>query len=176
VKHWINTRVTINDRWGPGSDDSLNTPMGELPEFRLQPRYLRDAQGTPRLGHFSIEFPSGYLADGWQGVNFTPLGEKPVTGISGLLAYGPAQKTKYRDVISAAAGSLRDAHTARLEAVIGYVGLKGQVGYNKVRLFYVPDAVAGPTKDLVVVTVVTHVPIPGTVHASQDGNAHGPPG
>jgi hypothetical protein len=64
VNFWINKRVTPNDSW---------TPLGRQPEFLLRPRHLRDAQGNPQLAHPSIEFPSGFLADGWRGVNFVPM-------------------------------------------------------------------------------------------------------
>jgi hypothetical protein len=133
LNFWINKRVTLNDSWGPGAAHTLTTPLRQQPEFSLRPRYLRDAQGNRQLAHFSIDFPSGFLADGWGGVNFT------------------------------------------LEGVIPHLGPQGGVGYNKVRLFYVSNAVQGPIPDLVVIKIATHVAIPGTVQARQDGSGHGPP-
>lgn len=50
------------------------------------------------------------------------------------------------------------------------------VGYNKVRLFYVVDAVQGRVRDLVVIKISTHASPRGTVQARQDGDGHGPPG
>jgi hypothetical protein len=174
VDWWTNKRVTINDSWGPGAAHTLTTPIGKPPEFRLRPRHLRDAQGDPQLAHFSIDFPSGYLADGWQGVNFIPLGTVGVSGISGLPQWAAAHGATYRNAIAAAATSLGDSRTLRLEAVIPYVA-QGGVGYNKVRLFYVANAVQGQIADLVVIKITTHAAIPGTVQGRQDGDAHGPP-
>ncbi len=172
---WINKRVALNDSWGPGATHTLTTPLGQQPEFSLRPRYLRDAQGNPQLAHYSIDFPSGFLADGWRGINFTPMGTIPVAGITGLPPWDPSQGAAYRTVINAASVSLGDSRTARLEGVIPYLGPQGGVGYNKVRLFYVINAVQGPTPDLVVIKIATHVAIPGTVQARQDGTGHGPP-
>ncbi len=116
MNFWINKRVTLNDSWGPGASDTLRTPLGQQPEFSLRPRHLRDAQGSRQLAHFSIDFPSGFLSDGWWGVNFTPMGTMPVA-----------------------------------------------------------NTVQGPIPDLVVIKIATHVAIPGTVQARQDGSGHGPP-
>jgi hypothetical protein len=175
VNFWINKRVTLNDSWGPGASDTLRTPLGQQPEFSLRPRYLRDAQGKPQLAHFSIEFPSGFLADGWQGVNFVPMGTVDVAGISGLSPWDSSQRDAYRKVIDAASVSLGHSRTQRLEAVIPHLGAQGGVGYNKVRLFYVFNAVQGQIPDLVVIKIGTHVAIPGTMQAPQDGDGHGPP-
>jgi hypothetical protein len=180
LDYWSNTRVRLNDVWGgAGVQHSLSTPLGpqQLPEFSLRPRNLRDSSGARYPAHFTIEFPSGFLADGWQGVNFVPMGSTPPAGISSLPAWdGSAQvKAKYRQVIDAAAGSLSDSRTLRLEAVIPYLD-QGQLGYNNVRLFYVPNAVTtGPTPDLVVVTTATHALAPGRVQGKQNGNGQGPP-
>jgi hypothetical protein len=176
VNCWINKRVTLNDSWGAGAAHSLKTPLGQQPEFSLHPRYLRDAQGNPQLAHFSIDFPSGFLSDGWQGVTFTPLGTIAVAGITGLPAWDPSQRDTYRRVIDGAAVSLGDSRTLRLEAVIPYLAANGGVGYNKVRLFYAFGAVkGGHVADLVVVKIATHAAAPGTVQASQDGSGQGPP-
>jgi hypothetical protein len=175
VKNWMNKSVKLNDTWGPGAVDSLSTPLGTYPEFSLHARHLRDAAGNPQPAHFTIDFPSGYLADGWQGVNFIPLGSIPVAGISGLPPWDPAKRDTYRRTIDAAVASLTDPRTERLEAVIAFLGPQGGVGYNKVRLFYVVNAVQGPVPDLVVVRVATHVGIPGTVQARQEGGGQGPP-
>jgi hypothetical protein len=175
VNYWIHKRVALNDTWGPGAADSLTTPLGRQPEFSLHARYLRDVQGNPQLSHFSIESPSGYLGDGWQGVHFTPAGTVPVTGITGLPPWNPSQRDTYRRVIDAAT-SLADSRTARLEGVIPFLRQQGGgVGYNKVRLFYVVNAVQGPVPDLVVIKIASHVAIPGTVQGRQDGNGQGPP-
>jgi hypothetical protein len=176
VLYWINKRIALNDSWGVGAADSLKTPLGQQPEFALRPRYLRDAQGSQQPAHFTVDFPSGFLADGWQGVNFIPMGTSPVSGISGLPPWDTAQLATYRKVIDAASVNLGDARTSRLEAVIPYLGQNGGVGYNKVRLFYVFDAVQGKVPDLVVVKTATHIAIPGTVQGRQDGTGHGPPG
>jgi hypothetical protein len=175
VDFWSNKRVTLNDSWGPGAAHTLTTPLGQQPEFSLRPLHLRDAQGNPQLAHFTIDFPSGFLADGWQGVNFTPLGSSAVAGITGLAPWDSSQSAAYRKAIDAASVSLGDSRTVRLEAVIPHLGPQGGVGYNKVRLFYVFNAVQGPIPDLVVIKIATHVAIPGTVQARQDGTGHGPP-
>jgi hypothetical protein len=173
VDYWSNTRVRLNDSWGPGAAHSLATPLGRQPEFSLHPRHLRDPQGNRQVAHFTIEFPSGFLADGWQGVNFVPMGSTPVTGISGLPAWDPSQQANYRKVIEAAATALADPRTLRLEALIPFFD-KG-VGYNYVRLFYVPKAVSGPIPDLVVIKTATHSLPAGTVQGRQDGTGQGPP-
>jgi hypothetical protein len=89
VNVWINKRVTLNDSWGPGATHTFTTPLAQQPEFSLRPLRLRDAQGNPQLAHFSIDFPSGFLADGWRGVNFTPMGTIAVAGITGLAPWDP---------------------------------------------------------------------------------------
>lgn len=175
MNDWMNKSVRLNDSWGPGAADTLSTPLGQQPEFTFRGRHLRDSKGNRVCGHFSIDFSSGYLADGWQGVNLVPMGTDPVAGISGLPPWDPSQRDTYRKMIDAAAGSLGNSRTARLEGVVPYLGTGG-VGYNKVRLFYINSAVkSGPSKDLVVVKVSSHIAIPGTVHAKQDGVGHGPP-
>ena len=175
MNFWSNKRVTLNDSWGPGAAHTLTTPLGQQPEFSLRPLHLRDAQGNPQLAHFSIDFPSGFLADGWRAVNFAPLGTIAVAGITGLAPWDPSQSAAYRTAIDAASVSLGDSRTVRLEAVIPHLGPQGGVGYNKVRLFYVFNAVHGQIPDLVVIKIATHVAIPGTVQARQDGTGHGPP-
>jgi hypothetical protein len=176
VNYWSNVRVRLNDHWGPGAVHTLSTPLGTQPEFILHPRHLRDGQGGRHLAHFSIDFPSGYLGDGWQGVNFVPMGSAAVAGISGLPPWDPSHRDAYRNMITAAAGSLGDSRTLRLEAVVPYLGSTGGVGYNRVQLFYVSNAVQGPTRDLVVIKITTHSAVPGTVQGRQDGNGQGPPG
>jgi len=173
VSYWNHKTVVLNDSWGPGAVHTLTTPTGQKPEFIIHPRYLRDPAGNPHLAHFTIDFPSGFMPDGWQGVNFVPLGSDPVAGISGLPAWNPAQQTAYRQAIDNAA-SLSNSRTLRLEAVIPHVHL-GQLGYNRVRLFYVENAVQGPLPDLVVVKISTHVAVPGTVQGRQEGAGQGPP-
>lgn len=174
MNYWSNTRVKLNDSWGPGAVHTLTTPLNQQPEFVLHPRQLRDPSGNRHLAHFGIDFSSGLLADGWQGVNFVPMGSMAVAGISGLPAWDPSQQGVYRNMIDGAAGSLGDSRTLRLEAVIPYFA-QGGLGYNKVKLFYVSNAVQGPVKDLVVVKIATHVAVPGTVQARQDGAGQGPP-
>jgi plasmid stabilization system protein ParE len=171
----MNTRVTLNDSWGPGAAHSLKTPVGQQPEFTLHARHLRGLDGAPQLAHFTIDLPSGYLADGWQGVNFIPLGSREVAGIRGLPPWSPSRKAQYRRAIEAVAESLADPRTKRLEAVVPYLGKGGQVGYNKVRLFYLSNAARGKERDLVVVKIATHVGIKGEVQARQEGNGYGPP-
>lgn len=176
MKHWINKTVSLNDSWGPGADHTLTTPLGQQAVFALRPRYLRDASGTAHLAHFSVDFPSGYLADGWQGVNFVPLGTDAVQGIAGLPPWDLSKKLNYRDMIEAAAGSLSHSATQRLEAVVPYLAHRGQVGYNRVSLFYIENAVQdGSSPDLVVVRIAHHLPVPNTVRAQQTGTGQGPP-
>ncbi|HEV2227897.1 MAG TPA: hypothetical protein VGR86_02995 [Steroidobacteraceae bacterium] len=173
MNYWSYKTVRLNDSWGPGAAHSLTTPTGQKPEFSMHPRYVREPQGNRHLAHFAIDFPSGFMPDGWQGVNFVPLGSVPAAGIAGLPAWNPSQQATYRQAIDAAT-SLSDSRTLRLEAVIPYVDL-GQLGYNKVRLFYLENAVNGPIRDLVVVKIATHVAVPGTVQGRQDGSSQGPP-
>jgi hypothetical protein len=173
VDYWSNKRVRLNDSWGPGAAHTLKTPLGEQPEFRLRPRYLRDPNGNAKLSHFSIDFPSGYLSDGWQGVSFVPMGKDEVKDIKGLPAWDPSQRDTYRKAIEAAT-SLGDSRTLRLEAVVPHLE-QGGIGYNTVRLFYVSKAVKGSAPDLVIVKTATHKAVPGTVQARQDGNGQGPP-
>lgn len=175
MKRWMNTRVTLVDSWGAGAAHSLTTPVRRQPEFTLHPRHLRDTEGTPQLAHFTIDFPSGFLADGWQGVNFIPVGTKEVRGIKGLPPWTLSQKARYRKAIEAAADTLADPRTQRLEAVIPYLGKGGRIGYNKVRLFYIANAARGKERDLVVVNIATHVGIKGEVQGRQNGNGYGPP-
>jgi len=83
------------------------------------------ATGNRQLAHFSIDFPSGFLADGWRGVNFTPLGAIAVAGITGLAPWDPSQSAAYREVIEAASVSLGDSRTVRLEGVVPHLGPQG---------------------------------------------------
>lgn len=175
MKRWMNTRVTLNDSWGSGAGHSLKTPLRRQPEFTLHPRYLRGRDGTPQLAHFTIDFPSGYLADGWQGVNFIPLGSREVVGIKGLPPWKPTERARYQRVIESALDSLSHSRTRRLEAIVPYVSAGGLVGYNKVQLFYVFNAVRGKDRHLVVVKIATHVGTKGEVQGRQDGLGQGPP-
>jgi hypothetical protein len=175
VNYWNNKTVTLNDAWGMGADHTLSTPLKVMPQFCMRPRFLKDDTGVVRQAHFSVDFFSGYLSDGWQGVNFIPMGTQPVAGISGLPPWDPAQKDVYRRAIAAASGSFDNSQTARLEAVVPYVSGQGAVGFNKVRLFYIDGAVKAPNPDLVVVKIATHVNPAGTVQARQNGDGHGPP-
>lgn len=174
MNNWINKTVALNDNWGQGAIDSLSTPLGKQPQFTLRARHLLDAKGQRTCAHFNVDFSSGYLADGWQGVNFIPIGTLAVSGISGLPPWDPSQRDTYRKMIDAASGSLGDSRTQRLEGVIPYMGQQG-IGYNRVRLFYIPNAVQGSEPDLVVVNIATHVSVPGTVQGRQGGYGQGPP-
>ena len=172
----MNTRVTLVDTWGPGASHTLHTPLGKHPEFTLHARHLRNVDGTPQLAHFTVDFPSGYLADGWQGVNFIPLGTRDFRGIKGLPPWTPAQKARYRRAIDSAADDLSKSQTRRLEAVVPYLGERGGVGYYRVRLFYLFNAVRGKIKDLVVVQTAPHIAVNGQVQARQGtGTGSGPP-
>lgn len=172
---WINTRVTINDSWSVGPVDLLKAPIGKSAEFSLRPRYLRDSSGRRQLSHFTVDYPSGYMSDGWQGASFVPRGTAPVTGIKGLPAWNPKHSATYRDAIGAA-DSLDMSDTLRLEGVIPFLGKNGGVGYDTVRIYYVFDAVTdGEIPDLVVVKTSPLVGVPGTVSARQDGAGQGPP-
>jgi hypothetical protein len=130
---------------------------------------------VPQLANFTVDFPSGFLTDGWQGATFTPMGTMPVAGISGLPDWDPTQSAAYRKVIDGAVTSLSDSRTQRLEGVIPYVGKNGGVGYDTVRLFHAFNAVRGKVPHLVIVKVATLVAIPGVVQARQDGTGQGPP-
>lgn len=175
LKHWIDTTVRINDNWGLGAQHTLSNPLGEKPEFSLRPRYVRDSRGTAQLAHFAVDFPSGYLGDGWQGVNFVPLGKNSVKGISGLPPYSPATRQVYRNKIEDAADSLDSSMTLRLEGVVPHITRSGHLGYNRVKLFYLRKAVRGPLRDLVVVRIQHHPSAPGMVQGSQGGSGQGPP-
>ncbi len=130
--------------------------------------------GKSQPAHFSVDFSSGYLDDGWWGVNFVPMGSQAITSISNLPPWSAAQKDHYRTVIDAHANDFADSKAARLEGVVPYVA-QGVVGYNKLMLFYLAKAVNGPDPDLVVVRVASHLTPAGKVQARQDGTGHGPP-
>lgn len=176
LKHWVNVTVKLNDNWGSGADHSLSTPMRKQPEFSLRPRYLRDSDDEAQLAYFTVDFPSGYLNDGWQGANFVPLGKHSLKGISGLPAYSQSTRQTYRDKIEAVADALDSSTTLRLEGVVSHITTQGEIGYNRVKLFYVRKAVAkGPNHDLVIVRINHHPSAPGPVRGSQNGNGQGPP-
>jgi len=174
LNQWINKSVALNDAWGPGADHSLTTPLRVLPQFTMRLRCVRDHVGKSQPAHFSVDFSSGYLDDGWWGVNFVPMGSQAITSISNLPPWSAAQKDHYRTVIDAHANDFADSKAARLEGVVPYVA-QGVVGYNKLMLFYLAKAVNGPDPDLVVVRVASHLTPAGKVQARQDGTGHGPP-
>jgi hypothetical protein len=174
VNSWINRSVKLNDTWGPGAKHSLTNPLNVLPEFALRPRNLRDSKGNAQAAHFSLDFSSGYLSDGWRDITFTPMGNIPVKDISGLPPWDASQRDTYRKAIENAK-SLADSRTERLEAIVPHLE-NDKVAYNTIRLFYVTNALKdGSMKDLVVVRVVHFSGVPGTVQARQDGNGQGPP-
>jgi hypothetical protein len=175
LKHWFDTTVTLNDSWGPGAQHTLSTPLGEQPEFCLRARYLRDSRRDQQPAHFSVDFSSGYLSDGWLGVNFVPLGKDAVKGISGLPPYSKATRQTYRNKIEAVADFLDCSSTARLEGVVPHITKNGEIGYNRVKLFYVRNAVKGPIRDLVIIRIQHHQSAPGSVRANQGGTGNGPP-
>ena len=176
MKYWINKRVALLDSWGPGLAHTLKTPIGDQPEFTLHPRHLRDSNGAPQVAHFTIDFPSGFLADGWQGVNFIALGAKECRAIKGLPPWAPSQRTRYRNAIASAADELSNPKTRRLEGVVSYLGDGGVVGYYTVRLFYISNAVRGRNGNLVVVSAAPHSGVKGQVQARQgNSNGYGPP-
>lgn len=172
----MNIRVALLDSWGPGAAHSLKTPVNRPAEFTLHARHLRGSDGTPQLAHYTIDFASGFLGDGWQGVNFIPVGSKDVTAIKGLPRWTPAQKGRYRDAIESAKDDFAKPGARRLEGVIPYLSKNGTVGYNRVCLFYLVNATRGTNRDLVVVRIATHIDAKGEVQARQEGNGYGPPG
>jgi hypothetical protein len=174
VKSWINKAVKLNDTWGPGAKHSLTNPLNCMPEFALRVRNLRDSAGHPQPAHFSIDFSSGYLSDGWREITFTPMGNAAVKDLSGLPPWDASQRDVYRKAIENAK-SLADSRTERLEAIVPHLE-NDKVAYNTIRLFYVTDAVkSGAVKDLVVVQIVHFSGVPGTVQARQSGGGQGPP-
>jgi hypothetical protein len=176
VNYWSNSRVILNDAWGVSPPDILRNPLGELAEFTLRPRHLRDGTGSLQLAHFTIDFQSGHLGDGWQGAAFTPMGATAVTAISGLPPWDPSKRDTYRQAIDAAKAKLSDPRALRLEGIVPFLAKNGVVGYDTVKLFYLANAVQGARKDLVVVTTSAMPGATGTVRGSQDGASHGPPG
>jgi len=175
VNYWSNSRVILNDVWGASPPDILQNPLGKFAEFTLRPRHLRDGTGSLQLAHFTIDFQSGHLADGWQGASFTPMGTTAVTAISGLPPWDPSKRDTYRQSIDAAKSVLSEPRALRLEGIVPFLGKNG-VGYDTVKLFYLANAVQGATKDLVVVTTTVMAGAAGSVRGSQDGSSHGPPG
>jgi len=176
VNYWSNSRVILNDAWGPSSPDILLNPLGKLAEFTLRPRHLRDGSGSLQLAHFTIDFQSGHLADGWQGASFTPMGTTAITAISNLPPWDPSKRDTYRQAIDAAKSKLSESLALRLEGIVPFLAKNGTVGYDAVKLFYLANAVQGAKKDLVVVTTSAMPGATGTVRGSQDGSSHGPPG
>jgi hypothetical protein len=176
VNYWSNSRVILNDIWGPSPPDILQNPLGKLAEFTPRPRHLRDGTGALQLAHFTIDFQSGHLADGWQGAAFTPMGTTAVTAISGLPPWDPSKRDAYRQAIDAAKSILSEPRALRLEGIVPFLAKNGVVGYDTVKLFYLANAVQGAKKDLVVVTTSAMPGATGTVRGSQQGSGHGPPG
>jgi hypothetical protein len=176
VNYWSNSRVILNDAWGTSPPDILQNPLGKLAEFTLRPRHLRDGTGALQLAHFTIDFQSGHLADGWQGAAFTPMGTTAVTGISGLPPWDPSKRDTYRQAIDAVKSKLSEPRALRLEGIVPFLAKNGAVGYDAVKLFYFASAVQGAKADLVVVKTDALAAPPGTVRGSQDGIGHGPPG
>lgn len=175
MNYWSNSRVILNDAWGASPPDILQNPLGKLAEFTLRPRHLRDGTGSLQLAHFTIDFQSGHLADGWQGTSFTPMGTTAVAAISGLPPWDPSKRDTYRQAIDAAKSVLSEPRALRLEGIVPFLGKTG-VGYDTVRLFWLANAVQGAKKELVVVTTSALPGATGTVRGSQDGTSHGPPG
>lgn len=175
MNYWSNSRVILNDAWGASPPDILQNPLGKLAEFTLRPRHLRDGTASLQLAHFTIDFQSGHLADGWQGASFTPMGTTAVTAISGLPPWDPSKRDTYRQAIDAAKSVLSEPRALRLEGIVPFLGKSG-VGYDTVRLFWLANAVQGAKKALVVVTTSAMPGATGTVRGSQDGASHGPPG
>ena len=175
MNYWSNSRVILNDAWGPSSPDILLNPLGKLAEFTLRPRHLRDGTGSLQLAHFTIDFQSGHLADGWQGASFTPMGTTAITAISNLPPWDPSKRDIYRQAIDAAKAKLSESVALRLEGIVPYLAKNGAVGYDTVKLFYLANAVQGAKKDLVVATTSALPGATGTVRGSQDGSSHGPP-
>jgi hypothetical protein len=175
VNNWVaKPRVILNDAW-KNYKDLLMNPKGSLAEFSVRARHLRDTSANLQLSHFSIDFQSGYLAEGWAGSSFTPMGKNPVTTITGLPPWSSGAGATYRKVIEAAATELGNAATARLQGVVSYLA-QGQVIYDTVKLFYVSNAVNDPKNpDLVVVTTQALSGSIGGVQGRQEGIGQGPP-
>ena len=170
---WKDKTIRLNDSWGPITNTVLRVPLACAPEFSIRARYLRNNQGSRELGQFRTEISSGYLSDGWQDANFTPLGSVPVKGNYGLPPWDPSQAKVYRDMIDGPNTNLGDSRTMRLEGAIPYVGADGAIAYEMVRLFYAFNAVQGaPIADLVILKRTTLIGTPGPL---DDGGASGPP-
>jgi hypothetical protein len=164
----------IADVWGAGADHSLKPKNGKPLDFWLQAQTLPNPGGNPYTVNYTVD-PTGSIPEGWKSVIFTPMGKNPVQGISKLPAWEEKQRAHYRKAIEDAHDNLCDSRTERLESIIPYVDEHGQLGYNAVRLFYVPDARQGPTPHLFVIKTATFKLGDGTVQACQDGSGHGPP-
>ncbi len=176
MKCWLNKSITLNDAWGVGPILITTPPLQVLPEFALQPRYLRDASGNYQLAQFALVHSSGFLPDGWYSSVFTPKGTNPVTGISGLPPWDPQDPDAYRSVIDGPGNNLGQSTTMRLEGTVPFVDPKGNVGYDSVCLYYIPNAVQDPANpDLVVVKTAALAATTNTVAARQQGSAQGPP-
>ena len=176
MKCWLNKSITLNDAWGVGPILITTPPLQVLPEFALQPRYLRDASGNYQLAQFALVHSSGFLPDGWYSSVFTPKGTNPVTGISGLPPLDPQDPDAYRSVIDGPGNNLGQSTTMRLEGTVPFVDPKGNVGYDSVCLYYIPNAVQDPANpDLVVVKTAALAATTNTVAARQQGSAQGTP-
>src|SRR5262249_42930260 len=111
-------KVVIGDIWGPGKSH-LTPPGGGDLQFRLLPRYLRDANGKSYVANYAIDFSKGQAPDEWAGAIFTPMGTAAVTGISGLPDWkksDPAVCKRYQDAIDdTSKNNLGSGSTERLE-------------------------------------------------------------
>jgi hypothetical protein len=177
VNNWVaKSRVNLNDAWGQSFKELLYNPLGKLAEFAVRARHLRDTSANLQLSHFTIDFQSGYLAEGWAGSSFTPMGKNPVKTITGLPPWSSGASATYRKVIDAAGTELGNSATARLQGVVSYLNAQGQVIYDTVKLFYVTNAVNdSKNPDLVVVTTQSLSGSAGGVQGRQDGTGQGPP-
>lgn len=169
-------RVVICDMWGLGADHCLIPPLGGNLEFWLRPRFIQGADGSAYLANYAVDFSPGCAPDGWAGAIFTPMGTKDVEGICDLPPWNKSQHDAYKKVLcDDTTNNLGKSNTRRLESIIPYVDDAGNLGYNTVRLFYVPNARQAPTKHLFVIKTATHELAKGGVRGLQDGTGHGPP-
>jgi hypothetical protein len=166
--------VAICDAWGAGADHSLKPSNGEPLDFRLQAQTLPNPEGGDYVVNYAVD-PRSNVPAGWKGAIFTPVGKDPVQGIRKLPDWDDTKRDEYRKAVDDAYDNLCDSRTERLESIIPYVDENGQLGYNAVRLFYVPNVRTNPPKHLFVIKTATFKLGDGTVQACQDGSAHGPP-
>jgi len=168
--------VTLNDCWGLAAKTILKSPGGWRPEFRLRARALPDSHGRRQPVQLVAEIAPGYLAEGWAGAVFTPLGTIPVSGIKGLPPWDASTADQYRKVIDGGSTNIGDSRTLRLEGVVPFVNADGSIIYDTVRLYFAENAVqGGDAPHLVVVKTAILAATSGTVQARQDGAGQGPP-